>query len=609
MDFFGKQEQAKRSTTMLVLLMGLGVLGVVAAITALAATLMPHMFFLHFNDPMTRTLHWEPVLRVAGGLTLLIVIASLGKTIALRASRGAGIASSLGGTLVNPSTEDESERRLLNVTEEMAIASGVPVPSVYVLSDESSINAFAAGFTHDEAVIGVTRGSIERLSRDELQGVIAHEFSHILHGDMIFNVRIMGTLYGLLVISEVGRILMRSRSRGKNGGQIVVVGLGLFGIGMVGYGVGAMIRAAVSRQREYLADAAAVQFTRNPKGLSSALSKIGGISPLVAPRAAEVGHMLFAAGLSSWFGSIMATHPPLERRIEALTGLKFAGKASRPAPPSGDSLVSSLSASQVTDTVGTLSSEGVQRAETWLARLDPSLRQAAHYPVGAAALLICMVLNSQPQSRNTQLQELAANDAGLGEAAARLSSAVAQLAPADRQPLIDLATNALRMTSDPQRTWLLKTVQQLIKADGRVNPFEYMIYKVLKQRLQPYKKPSVVETSGASGSSSALAATIVLSAIVTVSGTSDVARGAAFRAGALRLPKMALNSSTPISWDFGKLEAALTRLSAMLPARKKMFIDACAHAIAHDGLIRDEEVCMLRAVSESLRCPMPTFMV
>ncbi len=610
MDFFGRQEQAKRSTGTLVVLMALAVLGVVVAVTTLAAIVIPNVFFTNSDDPMKRAIIWRSVLQIAGSIAFLIAAASFGKSIALRVNRGAGIATSLGGIPVSSNTVDEGERRLLNVTEEMAIASGVPVPAVYILPNESSINAFAAGFSHDEAVIGVTRGSVEQLSRDELQGVVAHEYSHILHGDMMINVRLMGTLYGLLVISEVGRMVMRSGSRSKEGVPIVIVGVALWIIGLVGYGFGALIRAAISRQREFLADASAVQFTRNPLGLSGALQKIGGADTnrLDAPRASEVSHMLFTAGLSNWLGSMTATHPPLSARIEALIGVKFQDKPRSNYAPSS-SLVHQIAPSQVTSMVGTLTADGVKRAEHWLTSLDPTLRQAAYEPIGAVALLVCMVLNPEPSVSATQLQELTAQDSDVGKAAARVAPAVARLGQNDRQPLIDLATTALRKTNESQRAWLLKIVQQLITADGRIDPFEYMIYKILKQRLLGPKSTPINKTQSASGPSAADAATIVLSAICTVAGPDEASRQAAYRAGASRLSGPALTSPTPVVWDFSELEASLARLAGQLPARKKLLLDACAHAVAHDGKIRDDEIYILRAVSEALQCPMPTFMV
>src|SRR5690606_28971990 len=241
---------------------------------------------------------------------------------------GSVVAGLLGGLPVNPATDDPDERRLVNVVEEMAIASGVPVPAIYVLPGEESINAFAAGYGVHDAAVAVTRGALKHLTRDELQGVIAHEFSHILNGDMRLNIRLIGLLHGLLLLALIGRVLLRSggRSRGRRkekGGsvQVALIGLGLVLLGYIGVFFGKLIKAAASRQREYLADAAAVQFTRNPEGIAGALKKIGALgagSRIVHPRAEELSHLYFASGLRSSFAGLFATHPPLVERIRRI---------------------------------------------------------------------------------------------------------------------------------------------------------------------------------------------------------------------------------------------------------------------------------------------------
>jgi Zn-dependent protease with chaperone function len=251
-------------------------------------------------------------------VTLLVVfIGSITKIIAL-ANGGSSVAENLGGRLINASTTDRDERRLINVVEEISIASGVPVPQVYILDREKGINAFAAGYSPNDAVVAVTRNCLKLLNRDELQGVIAHEFSHILNGDMRLNIRLIGFLSGIMIIANIGYLILRSRTGSrKSGAQIVLIGVGLLIIGFVGQLFGRMIQAAVSRQREYFADASSVQFTRNPKGLAGALKKIGGFmagSRVQSPNASEICHMFFGKAIRTLF----ATHPPLTDRIYRL---------------------------------------------------------------------------------------------------------------------------------------------------------------------------------------------------------------------------------------------------------------------------------------------------
>ncbi len=269
MDFFASQDRARRNTGLLIFYFVIAVALIIVSIYAVLAAA-----FVGFADPRTGVTPWsaELFLLVALGTIAVVSLGSLYKTYSL-SSGGRAVAEMFGGRLIDPTTSDPQQRRVLNVVEEMAIASGTPVPPVYVMADERGINAFAAGFAPSDAVIAVTQGTIDNLTRDELQGVVAHEFSHILRGDMRLNIRLMGVLYGILVISMIGWIIFRSTAGGgrmyarndkKGGNPLPLVGLALFVIGYVGVFFGKLIKSAVSRQREYLADASAVQFTRNP---------------------------------------------------------------------------------------------------------------------------------------------------------------------------------------------------------------------------------------------------------------------------------------------------------------------------------------------------------
>ena len=342
MDFFEQQDVARRKTGRLVVLMVLAVAAIVVLVyLVIAAALVVRVGFTGIDPMATGGLAaylsaadwWNPQLFVlVAGVTVLVVAAgAFFKTAALRAG-GRVVAESLGGRLIDPGTSDPTLRRVLNVVQEMAIASGTTVPPVYLLDRESGINAFAAGFTPADAVIGLTRGCADLLSRDQLQGVMAHEFSHILNGDMRISLRLIGIIHGILIIGLLGGILLRSafysgagrhRRSGKQGGGVLVlaaVGAALAIIGYVGVFFGQLIKASLSRQREFLADAAAVQFTRLPGGIAGALKKIGGYtfhSKLVAANAEEASHLYFGDGLSHWFG-LLATHPPLPDRIRRI---------------------------------------------------------------------------------------------------------------------------------------------------------------------------------------------------------------------------------------------------------------------------------------------------
>src|SRR5277367_6271665 len=328
MDFFERQDKARKKTKWLVIYFILAVAAMIVAIY-IASLLIFSGVQLHqhrFNDEQPQFDLWNPqiFLAVALGTIAIILIGSSYKTMALAAG-GSAVSEMMGARLVSANTTDPDERKLLNVVEEMAIASGVPVPQVYVMDDEDGINAFAAGHKPGDATVTVTRGCMKLLSRDELQGVIGHEFSHILNGDMRLNLRLMGTIFGILCLAIIGRILLQTargggRSRGQN--PLPILGLTLLIIGYIGVFFGRLIQAAVSRQREFLADASSVQFTRNPGGITGALKKIGGLgemgSRLSHAHSEELSHMFFGNGISEPFIGLLETHPPLTDRIKAI---------------------------------------------------------------------------------------------------------------------------------------------------------------------------------------------------------------------------------------------------------------------------------------------------
>ncbi|HMO25080.1 MAG TPA: M48 family metallopeptidase, partial [Tepidisphaeraceae bacterium] len=411
MDFYTRQDQARRSTTKLVVLFTLAVIGIVgtlnlAAYFALKAaarteevlpTSADYDYLTRPGAPIPRrtqvidhSQNWNVYLGITL-VTLLIIGAGSGyKTMALSAG-GPAVAQMMGGKPVDPNTADPQQRMLMNVIEEMSIASGVPMPRVYVMENEPGINAFAAGKTFDDAVIGVTRGCIEKLNRDELQGVMAHEFSHILNGDMKLNIRMIAIIHGILVIALIGYMILRhirfagGGRRGKDDGKGVLVilaaGLVMLIIGYIGVFFGRLIQAAVSRQREFLADASAVQFTRNPAGIGGALKKIGGFSlgaNVNNANAVEAQHMFFASSMTSWLGGLFATHPPLPVRIKAIDPT-WDGKFI--APPAGVPLDDRLAAARRMASGGQTRG-AAERMIAGLAGMDATTGQATGAPAG-----------------------------------------------------------------------------------------------------------------------------------------------------------------------------------------------------------------------------------
>ena len=454
MDFFGAQDAARRRAGWLLLLFAIGATGLVV-FTSLLPTFALGLFGNVTADDPTGTLmkfDGPAFVGFAALVTIVIAAGSLYKILVLSRG-GAAVAEALGGRLIAPDTDDPAARRVLNLVEEMAIASGTLVPSLYVLEGEAGINAFAAGLTPANAVIGVTQGAVDGLSRDQLQGVIAHEFSHILNGDMRLNIRLAGLLHGILLIGLIGRGLFQAGGhgagrRGRDSFAFLLVGAGLVATGSFGTLFANLIKAAVSRQREFLADAAAVQFTRNPQGIAGALKRIGAASVqglLVHPRAPEMSHAYFTQGVSSFLGRLAATHPPLETRIrrldprwnghfeEVLGASEPRAEAEAEAQARAPSLAPGLASSpegvlatggvtalaQATqaaiDGIGRPDEAHLRYAQSLIGALHPTLRWAAREPYGAQALVFALLLDRDAVIHRRQIAHLERRgEVGLG---------------------------------------------------------------------------------------------------------------------------------------------------------------------------------------------------
>src|SRR5687768_11875698 len=563
MDFFQAQDAARARTRTLVLLF----LAAVAAIIA-AVYLVVHLAFLPRGSAVNRQL----LLTVAAATTALIASGSIGRTLQLRQG-GGRVATLLGGRRVDPNTADELERRYVNVVEEMALASGTPVPAIYVLHREAGINAFAAGYALDDAAVAVTRGTLETLDRDELQGVIAHEFSHILNGDMRLNIRLMGLLYGILLLTVVGRGVLRGAGRGRSrkggGGQLALVGLGLVIVGYIGVFFGRLIQAAVSRQREYHADAAAVQFTRNPGGIAGALTKIGGLlgSRIENHHAQEASHLFFATGLKQSAASLFATHPPLADRIQRIDAT-FRGELAAGAAPAarGDAAIAGMAAAgfapgitsqalgitsaalgitsaALVASVGAPQAKHVAYARQLLASLPPHVYAAAHDRDGAAVLLFAVLLHEPESPATTAAQDSTLRAHGgnaLVQRARDLARATAPLGEAPRLPLIDLLLPALSQLSQAELQRVRNSAAALIAADNRVDPFEFTLLHLLDRHVHAahHNAASAAATKVHSFAAIRTESEIVLSAVAWAGAVSAAAAADAFAAGAASLPRL-----------------------------------------------------------------------
>lgn len=646
MDFFAHQDQARRNTKWLVAYFILAIVLMILAIYLVFAL----AFLRHGYQPDTLVWLWNAKLFAGVGLgTLLVVLfGSAFKTMALRQGGGA-VAMQLGGVPLDPNTRDPDHRRLLNVVEEMALAAGTAVPEVYVLSQEQGINAFAAGHQSQDAAIGVTQGCVKLLNRDELQGVIAHEFSHILNGDMRLNLRLMGLVHGILCIAILGRVLLRTgyggrvrlgaRDRGKGGNPLPLIGLGLLVIGSIGVFFGRLIKSAVSRQREFLADAAAVQFTRNPAGLAGALKKIGGLvfgSRLETPNAEEASHFFFSNGMGDPWLALMATHPPLSERIRLLDPafdgayMRVAVVEGPPAIPqaallggrpphlydlteqgAAPALAAPVTPGQIIPRVGAPTPGHLQYAAELRAALPPGLVEAAREPMSAIALVYALLLSPAPEIRATQIKKVQEEgEPGINRELQRLMPELEPLPAEAKLPLALLSVPALGRLSVAQYEQFCRLLENLIACDQQVDLFEFTLEKIVMRRLEPHYRPAARPVIQYYSLKPLLPdCAVLLSALARV-GTDDP--GAAQEAFEQSAQRLCGNQAILPFLDFSRcgieqLDSALDRLAQSVPAIKKRVLEACAYTVAADGLIQGGEAELLRAIAETLDCPIPPF--
>jgi len=645
MDFFEQQDKARKNTKLLVAYFAIAVVCIIASIYVASLLIFYGVNFQQQPGvPPSLFVLWNPelFLYVVLGTLSIVVLGSLYKTAAL-AKGGSAVAEMLGGRLVSSNTSHPDERKLQNVIEEMAIASGVPIPKIYVLDDEEGINAFAAGYSPSDAAIGVTRDCMTLLNRDELQGVIGHEFSHILNGDMRLNVRLIGVLFGILCLAVIGRVLLYSRSRSRDRNPLILLGLALIVIGAIGVFFGRLIQAALSRQREFLADASSVQFTRNPAGLSGALQKIGGAgSKIESSHAGEASHMFFGNGLGKPFLGLLATHPPLDERIRAIDpgwdgkfkpGSVTAAEAEAPCkaakspssqypfPPipgipgaradAAGIAANVVQVGAVMPDLGHPTPLHLRYAEELRNSFSEKVRFAAHEPLDATALVYAMLLSPDSALRAKELTELAERAApGVGKKTAALWPEVAPIASRARLPLVNLALPALGHLRPDEFKRFSRALQGLIESDGKIEIFEFVLQKIVRRHLASQSG----ETWPASIQYHTLKpllrdCSVVLSALANVSSNEAGEVEKVFRKGVphLRAPANGVKLLPCTESGLEQLDAALDRLSLAAPQLKKHVLEACVQVVGADGVIQERQAELLRAIAETLDCPIPPF--
>mgnify|MGYP003575515327 CR=1 FL=1 len=637
MNFFEHQAAARRGAGRLIVLFALAVVGIVLAVDAAV---------------LLATGSWKAVLSAMVATLAVVGSGSLYRIPPLGGG-GAAVAAQMGGTWVPEDTHDPALRRLRNVVEEIAIASGVPVPRLFVLEQESGINAFAAGYSPSDAAVAVTRGALDRLNRDELQGVIAHEFSHVLNGDMRLNIRLMGVLFGIMMISLIGqRILLYGRGGGRSSRNVSVVliaALVAVVVGGIGTFFGRMIKAGVSRQREYLADASAVQFTRQTAGLAGALKKIGGL-PAGAQLneradAEEVSHMLFGQGvaLSGWF----ATHPPLIDRIRRLdpafneaalqtlkarwlreppdglredVALGFASASDLPAPAAGATppplpardANPPLAPPVVAAQVALPADDDYRHAHDLVEGLPDALRDLARRRDAVMPLLAGLLLDADPALAARQRTEIAARcGEPLAAQAVELRLAyLAQLHPMQRLPLVQMAFPTLRQRPRPELERFLDAIDAMVHSDGAVSVFEYCVSQLLQVQVREALDPSRYARFGRRKPGGVKQEFATLLAVLAQAGHPGRPQDAqrAYLAGLQRvLPRDHVPYAPPAE-GVRALDAVWEPLDALEPLAKQVLVEALTDAVSHDTSVTVAEAELLRTVCGVLHCPLPALL-
>jgi Zn-dependent protease with chaperone function len=635
-NFFARQEQSRRTSRALVAAFVLAFLIVALATTIVVAAGM--RLYTENNALFLGTETWAEWLDGHGGLIVglalgtfgLMAVASLYRAATL--ARGGGhVARMLGATRVSGEGNDPLERRLVNVVEEMALASGTPVPEIYVLEQEAGINAFAAGLTSADAAIAVTRGALERLERAELQGVIAHEFSHILNGDMRLNQQLIGLSFGILVLSLAGRWLLRSARytggarRGRNSGGVaaaLAIGLALVVIGGIGVLLSRLIKAGVSRQRELLADASAVQFTREPDGLAGALKKIAGYSArIVSVDTEEVAHMLFERGTSR-FSGWFATHPPLLERIRALEPTFDPADLPPPQPLARAGSTDAdyrASAAEVAGAAAAFVGSPLERAGEIAAPAGVALRAAVpdelyHATRSRDSSLLVVLALALSNDEPTRRQQLALLERQLGatrtELTARLFADLARNSAELRLPVLELALPSLRARPREQLAYLSELLTRLKELEQAERLFDFVLLRVLRTYLRdlPGAVPAAKPTARSLDARSAVR---MLLTNVAAYGSDDA--GAARRAYAAGLESLGWRADREAPMfdpptaarDLEGLDAALTALAAARPRDKERVLRGVLAAIRADAVTGVEERELFRVIAIVLDCPLP----
>ena len=607
MNFYEHQDQARKRTKIIVFLF------IVAVLMIMTIVIVPVGLMSEWNAGA-----------IAVAAVFCVLIVGISTLVKLSQLNGGGhvVAEMLGGTELETVGGDPAQRKVKNIVEEMAIASGMPVPPVFIIEDDS-INAFAAGWSPSDAVIGVTRGCIEKLSRDELQGVIAHEFSHISHGDMRINIRLIGVIFGIMAIGITGWVFVRyigpvvlrsaSRSRSKDGAAgagiglaIIIFGLFLIACGAIGTFFGRLIQAAVSRQREFLADASAVQYTRNPTGIGNALRKIGSIpKSSFSKDAGQYNHMFFSQAVHSLF----ASHPPIEERVARVEDVDV---SSIPVSSLTQSEVSvgaaGFSAGVIKEGIrgaGAVQQTYIDRAKTAIGHLPPALRESLNSGWSARLVMLALLVDGN-HSGQKSLLEKNLTEQELSKLKT-LIPLVRELDRASRLPVVDLAAPSLKQLSDKQQLSFAKLLREVTKSDGVVTRFEWVLVSVIQKHLANNVLNKLSQKANKKLHSLTESVLVVLATLAYSGAETQEQAIGAFEHGLKDVRFNSVDMPTLKACSIVVLHDALQRLQSLRFTEKQKFLQGCGSCVEHDGKVTVAEAETIRAIGDVLDCPIPMF--
>jgi len=632
-DFFRDQEIARRNTRLLTALFVLAVLLLITVINIFLAFVLTASQTLESGDPTTFELSDLDVrLTLLVSIALIVVIGAVVLYNWIRFSQGGRcVAEALGARPACSNTENPLERRAQNVIQEIALAANMPVPPLYILDKEPGINAFAAGISPGDAVVAITQGALTQLTRDELQGVIGHEFSHILNGDMRLSIRLMAMLRGITFIGDMGALLMRSavshrarrstKSSNNNTVGLLLVGLVLYLVGLLGGVMAGLIKSAISKQKEYLADASSVQFTRNPSGISDALKVIGGYTPgtlVDTARAEEMSHLFFGQ-VKHRLWLMFATHPPLEnriRRVDPHWNGEFITRKNNLSFPEAEatsetgmvqaqrSLAAALPSAMATELGGIAASNQQALPATSLDQppddLTAAIIEEAREPLGAMSLLLALLWHENNPGKQRAAIE-AAKISGLEALVVERGRELQHLKPELRLPLIELCLPTLKTLSPPQYHQFKGLLINFVKADGQIELFEWCLYQLVRHYLDPHfvKRSSSPQHAQLKAVSESLAVALGTLALL---GRGDTY--ASFQSGLqiIGLPLVMPAAEAMGVQQFGK---AIEQLANCYPLLKVTILKALIKVAEQDGQISPKELTLIKAIAAVMDCPLP----